>query len=216
MAHWLDKASDLIRSDEVNLRKLAELAGADPTTFYRGADLSRADLSGQDLRGLDFSHANLNGAVFDDLTRIDPEFYPYDNSDPIIKRIRISNDLISAVYTYQGEVNYAYTGAALRSLIETAHRHSILPIDSFWLKLINDNRSFRKAVDSSQPGSYFHRINIRRGVFLLIRRLQKRFPVHHDAYSAAILVGLLARKMTNQRKDYSNLTLTALYPKRTG
>lgn len=214
MPHWLDIASEIIRSDVADLRELARIAGADPVTFYRGADLSKADLSGQDLRGLDFTHANLRGAVLDDLTRIDPEFYPYDNDEPIIKKVRLSPQLMDAVYAYEEEVNYSYTGAALRSLVESAHRNSILPIDSFWMRLINDNPYFRSVVDSDQPGALYHRINLKYGAFLFIRRLQRRFPLHHDAYSAAVLIGLLVRKLTNQRKDYSNLKLTALYSRR--
>lgn len=211
--HWLQQASDLIQSEVSDLKALAVLAGSDPTTFYRGADLSKTDLSGQDLRGLDFTGANLNGAIIDDLTKIDPGFYPYDDEEGIVKHVRLSPTLMEAVKSYCAEVNYAYTGSALKSLIETAAIHSILPVETYWEKLIVDNPYFLSATDSSPPDSYYYRVNVRRRIFRFIRRLQKVSATHHDAYAKAILIGLLVRKLPNKRKDYSTLPLTALYPR---
>jgi hypothetical protein len=54
MAHWLDKVVTLLQAQTSNLRDLAELAGEDPRTFYRGVKLSELDIEGQDLTGMEF------------------------------------------------------------------------------------------------------------------------------------------------------------------
>jgi hypothetical protein len=54
MVHWLDKVLILLQARTSNLRALAELAGEDPQTFYRGVKLSDLDTEGQDLTGMEF------------------------------------------------------------------------------------------------------------------------------------------------------------------
>jgi hypothetical protein len=54
MTHWLDKVITLLQARTSNLRELAELAGEDPRTFYRGISLNEVDIEGQDLSGMEF------------------------------------------------------------------------------------------------------------------------------------------------------------------
>jgi adenylate kinase family enzyme len=66
---WLDAAAKVLASDENGLRALAKIAGGQPSSFYRGANLRGADLRGQDLRGIDFTGADLSDVQTDDATR---------------------------------------------------------------------------------------------------------------------------------------------------
>jgi adenylate kinase len=68
-SEWVEAAIKVMTSGETNLRKLAQLAGGNPRTFYRGANLRGADLRGQDLRDMDFAYADLNEAIIDGGTR---------------------------------------------------------------------------------------------------------------------------------------------------
>lgn len=52
--HWLQKVMELLTANTSNLRELAEIAGGNPKTFYRGIDLSRLDTAGQDLSDMEF------------------------------------------------------------------------------------------------------------------------------------------------------------------
>jgi hypothetical protein len=76
LSHWLQKVIKLFKSESVNLRDLAKLAGGDPRTFYIGANLDGADLSGQDLRGMTFSNFNVDKVKIDSKTKLDPKYLP--------------------------------------------------------------------------------------------------------------------------------------------
>ncbi len=58
----------ILESTERNLKALAALAGQDAFSFYRGADMTSLDLSGQDLRGMNFDKADFR---FSDLSRVE-------------------------------------------------------------------------------------------------------------------------------------------------
>src|ERR1700680_1747168 len=55
MTHWLDRVVALLQADTTDLRELARIAGADPRTFYRGVDINKLDVDGQNLEGMEFS-----------------------------------------------------------------------------------------------------------------------------------------------------------------
>lgn len=210
-SHWLSKVIDILTSEEANLKRLAALVGADPKTFYRGADLSRADLSGQDLRGMDFTGAILRGAIFDDQTYIDPKFDPIEYDAPVVKHVRLSGPLMDAVHAFRHEVGYVYTGSALKSLIESASRQFYYRSRTPWLELIEMNPTFSAAVSSAGDNTFYYRINLKTRYFLFVRHLQRYFGTHHNAYAAAVLIGLLARKMRG-KKDYRDVPLGSIYP----
>lgn len=69
MAHWLDKVVELLQANTTDLRELARLAGADPSTFYRGIDPSTLDLEGQDIEGISFSDADDTAELLQTLKR---------------------------------------------------------------------------------------------------------------------------------------------------
>ena len=64
-----DKISDIINCYTFDLRRLAEVSGADYKKFWIGADLSGVDLRGQNLEDFDFTGAKLEDAIFDRSTK---------------------------------------------------------------------------------------------------------------------------------------------------
>lgn len=50
-----------------SLKRLAEISGLDPFSFFRGASLNGLDLSNQDLRGLNFEDADLRDANLENI-----------------------------------------------------------------------------------------------------------------------------------------------------
>ncbi|WP_149740940.1 hypothetical protein [Rhizobium sp. NFACC06-2] len=67
----MNKILELFDSESGDLRRLAELAGSDPTHFYYGTDISGADIRGQDLRGMTFLNLDLSKIIYDKETKID-------------------------------------------------------------------------------------------------------------------------------------------------
>lgn len=60
MTHWLDKVITILDAETSNLRELARLAGGDPRTFYKGINIEKLDLTGQDIEGMEFSEENFD------------------------------------------------------------------------------------------------------------------------------------------------------------
>ena len=69
MAHWLDGALKLLEAGTDDLAELALMVGADPKTFYRGADFRAADLSSEDLSAFDIEGASLSQAAIGERNR---------------------------------------------------------------------------------------------------------------------------------------------------
>ena len=69
MAHWLDGALKLLEAETADLTELARMVGADPKTFYRGADFRSADLSDEDISAFDVMGANVSQAVIGERNR---------------------------------------------------------------------------------------------------------------------------------------------------
>lgn len=68
------RLAQLVFSSARDLRSLAQAAGGDPKTFFRGADFRGADLRNEDLRGYSLEGANFLGATVDDTTKVDSAF----------------------------------------------------------------------------------------------------------------------------------------------
>jgi hypothetical protein len=63
--------AQLLEAETGDLRRLAELAGGDPATFYIGTSLKGVDVRGQDLRGMILPDLDIEHARHDLETRID-------------------------------------------------------------------------------------------------------------------------------------------------
>src|ERR1700733_5409808 len=84
MPHWLEKVIVIVSSDSLDLRTLAISAGGDPRDFYIGADMSGADLRGQNLLGMAFTNFDPKMVQIDDNTQLDPEYSaPLSNHDEL-------------------------------------------------------------------------------------------------------------------------------------
>ncbi len=70
--HWLSGLDAVFQADTGDLRKLAEIAGEDPATMYIGTCMDGADLRGQDLRGMRFTHLDLAKVQHDEGTLLAP------------------------------------------------------------------------------------------------------------------------------------------------
>jgi hypothetical protein len=75
-AHWLAGIEDVLTAETGDLRKLAEIAGNDPATFYIGTCMDGYDLRGQDLRGMKFTNFDITKVLVDEKTLLDPEYMP--------------------------------------------------------------------------------------------------------------------------------------------
>jgi hypothetical protein len=82
MSHWLQKVVAILKAETADLRELAHLAGGNPETFYRGAKMDGVDLSGQDLRGMEFTNLDLALVWTDSNTRLDEPAAPADTDVP--------------------------------------------------------------------------------------------------------------------------------------
>lgn len=70
---WLAGVEKILNAKTRNLRELAELAGLDPKVMYIGTAIDGADLRGQDLRGMTFTHLDRTKVRLDENTRLDDE-----------------------------------------------------------------------------------------------------------------------------------------------
>jgi hypothetical protein len=124
--HWLDGVARILESNSKDLRHLASIAGVDPTTIYRYADLSKCDLRGQDLRGLDLTGAMIEGAYLDSQTLMDPEFDPRSRGK-VYKRITISRNVISIINSQAMHSGYTYAIWYAKYILDTCSRLVDMP-----------------------------------------------------------------------------------------
>ena len=71
MEEWLQEVIAILSADTADLRELARICRANPRYFYRGASMEGIDISGQDIRGMEFTDLDLNRAKFDADTKFD-------------------------------------------------------------------------------------------------------------------------------------------------
>jgi hypothetical protein len=68
------KLEAIVKSKSKDPRILAELAGGDPRSFYRGANFNNTDLRGVDLRGYNLTAATFENAWLDRNTKVDKAY----------------------------------------------------------------------------------------------------------------------------------------------
>ncbi|MCA3039035.1 MAG: pentapeptide repeat-containing protein [Rhodocyclaceae bacterium] len=68
------KLEAIVKSRSKDPRILAELAGGDPRSFYRGANFDNTDLRGVDLRGYNLTAATFENARLDRNTKVDDAY----------------------------------------------------------------------------------------------------------------------------------------------
>lgn len=61
----------VLRAETNDLRELASIGGADPTTLFVGTSMVGVDIRGQDLRGMTFSNLDPATVLMDETTQID-------------------------------------------------------------------------------------------------------------------------------------------------
>jgi hypothetical protein len=122
MPHWLDGVARVLMSPELDLRKLAEIGGADATYLYQFSDLSRCDLRGQKLGGLDFTGAVLEGAALDRITEIDSKFDPRLHEAQYY-RFRVNRNLLRLLNAEALSTGYTYAVWSVKWLFDLIYQY---------------------------------------------------------------------------------------------
>jgi hypothetical protein len=65
---WGHRVAAILRSEEVDLRKLAELGGFDAATLYAHSDFTGLDLRGKDLTGMKIGKLDRDKVIYDENT----------------------------------------------------------------------------------------------------------------------------------------------------
>jgi hypothetical protein len=65
---WGPRVAAILRSDEVDLRKLAEIGGFDAKTLFAHSDLTGVDLRGQDLTAMQIGKLDRDKVLYDEHT----------------------------------------------------------------------------------------------------------------------------------------------------
>ncbi|HEX8573881.1 MAG TPA: pentapeptide repeat-containing protein [Allosphingosinicella sp.] len=144
----------LLQSGETSLVRLAAMSGRDPFTFYQRAHLTNLDLSGQDLRGLNFEGANLLGSKLEEVNYesgafngsiLDPQYRSYEDDyifriedilHPFVKRIFCYVEFrLGAIDAIIESAGFSYGDASARAKISSAtlrkaRRGEMIVIDS--------------------------------------------------------------------------------------
>jgi hypothetical protein len=69
------RITDIVLSEDNDLRKLAEIAEANPKTFFRGCNMNGVDLRGTDLRGFDLTGVSAENCSVNFETKIDEKYF---------------------------------------------------------------------------------------------------------------------------------------------
>lgn len=69
------RIAEIVLSEDNDLRKLAEIAEADPKTFFRGSNMNGVDLRGTDLRGFDLTGVSAENCFVNLETKIDEKYF---------------------------------------------------------------------------------------------------------------------------------------------
>lgn len=104
---------------------MAKAANVPAKFLYRGVNLTGVDIRGQNLADLDLTGADLSNAIMDRSTLIDPKYDPRLELGSIRRTIRLPRNLYICVRVLEAELNYIYTGWAIKWLIEAGYRESI-------------------------------------------------------------------------------------------
>lgn len=80
---------ELATAEKATFVELASIAGLDPGTAFRGADLRGVDFAGCDLNGFDFTDADLGGASFRGASLLGAVFENSLGSSAAISAVRI-------------------------------------------------------------------------------------------------------------------------------
>jgi hypothetical protein len=170
--HWLSIVVRLFEAKTGNLKELAQIAGANPATFYIGANLAGADLRGQDLRGMRFSYLTSTTFLSDSGTLFDPDANVIgdalqSNDEPSIEEIlhsirRIISiddpeklrefaasaiaDALDISLRRKSRVRWEGDGGRIRIVISTSKNHR-RPSYSYWYGYYEDHKTYLEGAE---------------------------------------------------------------------
>jgi hypothetical protein len=210
MTHWLDGVAEIFSANTGNLRELAVLSGIDPRYCYAHQDLSGCDLRGQDLTDMQFPGCNLENAVIDDKTIIDPEFDPrvdLENIDGLI--FRISSDINTLVLNYMEERKLKNRDKTYHRLLREGYESIYSKRFDFYNDIIEANNNLYAALQVRSVASIPIQFNFS---FDLLGPLFRKYG-QENAINRIILVALIRKRVRfSSKKDYSNVSPNAFFP----
>jgi hypothetical protein len=206
LSHWLSKLGRLSTVPDGSLKKMAIVLGANPRYFYTNHDLAGCDLRGQDLTEMDLTGTNIEFALIDQATQIDPEFDPRFVFESEYVEFKVTRDLARLMANYSEHAKYRYEAWAYKRVLEYAAYEIKTGKAEFYRKIIHNSEYLKAALE------------FRVRYTLLI----KKFQVYHhvqqafheffgegdasEIYNEAILLGLIGMKVqVNPNYDYSQL-----------
>lgn len=213
MAHWSRSVQDILLSRTGDLKELAQIAGLDWRTVYRGQSFKGCDLSGQDLRGIDFTGSDLSDAKLSDSTLIDPMFDPRYLEEARYRIFRLPLEVNRIAKVFARDSSYTYVAWAFRNLLErfvTLYRFEQL--DAV-LDQIRKNEEFNDLVSASHRGRFVRRkILVEGWKREFLDKAVVEFP-DYNVDALAIFSGALVQKNYRSRKyDLSSLSTSAIWP----
>lgn len=212
MAHWSDIAVAILTAKTTDLREFALIAGADPSTFYRGANLTGVDVSGQDLRHMDFAGSNLWAAKIDAKTLLDDEFRPLYSGKEVFKRAELSAPLYDYLDVVKVEADLRFKSNALRFLLEIVHKK----VDSdeqyinYWKQEVHTDTRLRGHFNANRRRRRNMSFKITEGEHAFALKIGEFFHGTSAGYNAAVLIGsfILLRKAPSFNPDHMYQQLT--------
>lgn len=178
----------LLAADTSDLRKLAELLGENPETFYISTDLSNVDLRGQDLRGMKLFRTNIERAIFDHSSLFDDDLAKFLMAGQKKRYLEVSSKLLRFTEKFFSKRKFQSRGWFIKAIVPEAAA-----------AIRTDTEGWRRTLDSSkQLRSYFRsedrdRIELTLAVqdYRAGQRIGEHFGGRGPALTALILVGLL-------------------------
>lgn len=201
MPHWTSAIVDVLVSHSGDLKRLAEIGGADYRTVYRGQSLQGCDLSGQDLKNVDLDGCEVEKARINDATQLDPRFDPRLADEFRYLNVRIPSEINRIVSVYAHDAAYVYKAWAYRSLVEKFVNQYRFGRISPIIQKIESNEQLYKLVAKSYRGRI-----VRRKIFTegwkrpLIEKASIEFPEYNIA-ALAILSGAIFMKAFQPATD---------------
>lgn len=209
--HWLQKLWDISSAGTYDLKELAMILGEDPSSFYRGQDLTACDLRGQDLTDMDLTGCNLDKALIDNATKIPQVFDPRMPRILDYVEICITRNFNKLILDYADEASYRYPAWAFKALVEAGiavHRRGRW---GYYISIIESNRYFMELFDYRSRSSTLKKTLQIYGQQQKYISQEMQFGMEEKRFAVTMFVGLLARKIpATGNKDYSVLTPNSL------
>lgn len=211
--HWSCSVVDILSSKSGDLKVLADMAGSDWRTLYRGQSLAGCDLSGQDLRGIDLTDCDVDLAKLDQYTLIDQAFDPRPNFEDAYIEFRVPAEIARIVHVFAREASYIYVAWAYKNLIDRFVRLRRSKRLGSLLHQISASPEFQKLVLKNFKGRLVRRdVLLNRWQIEELSEAASDFEQYNLGALAIFSAALAAKNYGSKKKDLSSLSTRAIWP----